>query len=167
MCAHEVWRGSPAKMIGRVAPVDRVRLAYEEPSFLRQVLFSIGQSLSYWFVGATILLASGPAILVFFYYSDIVEGAVGWWMLMILPIPFATSFAFGLAFWIAVFKWLIIGKWKTRVVYMYSFEYLRKWTVDNLMELSMFYLHAMYASMWLTPWYRFSFSCLLWVSIFD
>jgi hypothetical protein len=89
-----------------------------------------------------ILLASGPAVITFFFYSDLVEFYIGWWMLALLPIPFATSFVIGLAFWIAVFKWLLVGKWTTRTVYMYSIEYLRKWTVDNLMELSMFYLHS-------------------------
>jgi hypothetical protein len=113
------------------------------PPFVRsQFLFGLGQSISYWTIGIVILLASGPAVITFFFYSDLVEFYIGWWMLALLPIPFATSFVIGLAFWIAVFKWLLVGKWTTRTVYMYSMEYLRKWTVDNLMELSMFYLHS-------------------------
>jgi hypothetical protein len=37
ICANEVYRGSPASLVGRVAPLDRKRIAFEEPSLLRQV----------------------------------------------------------------------------------------------------------------------------------
>lgn len=50
-------------------------------------------------------------------------------------------------------KWTLVGRWTERSVFLYSARYLAKWTVDNALEVALQVLHAVYASLFLPPWY--------------
>src|SRR5204863_4134251 len=65
----------------------------------------------------------------------------------------ALSFLVLLALEIAAIKWLLLGKVKPGTHRLDSFYYLRKWFVDQTMDLSLDVIGPLYASVYLKPWY--------------
>ncbi len=55
---------------------------------------------------------------------------------------------------IAVVKWLVLGRVKAGEYDLHSGFYVRKWFVDQLMELSLDVMGPLYATIYLAPWYR-------------
>ena len=72
---------------------------------------------------------------------------------MVAPLV-ALSFVVLLCLEIAAVKWLLLGKVQSGRHPLYSFYYLRKWFVDQTLDLSLDILGPLYASVYLTPWYR-------------
>src|SRR5213075_2706316 len=66
----------------------------------------------------------------------------------------AVSFVVLLSLEIVAVKWLLLGRVKPCRYPLHSFYYLRKWFVDQTMDLSLDVLGPLYASVYLTPWYK-------------
>jgi non-ribosomal peptide synthetase-like protein len=76
-----------------------------------------------------------------------------YWYLFLAPLA-GLSFVLLLALEIAAIKWLILGKVKPCTYPVRSGYYLRKWFVDQTIELSLDVLGPLYASIYLAPWYQ-------------
>ena len=76
-----------------------------------------------------------------------------YWYLLLAPLV-GLSFIALLALEIAALKWLLLGKVKSGQYRLHSLYYLRKWFVDQTLYLSLEILGPLYASVYLTPWYR-------------
>jgi non-ribosomal peptide synthetase-like protein len=76
-----------------------------------------------------------------------------YWYLLLAPLV-GLSFIVLLALEIAVVKWVLLGKVKPGQHPLHSFYYLRKWFADQTLDLSLDILGPLYASVYLTPWYK-------------
>ena len=76
-----------------------------------------------------------------------------YWYLFLAPLG-GLSFILLLALEIAAIKWLLLGKVKPGRYPLHSFYYLRKWFFGQTMDLSLDVLGPLYASIYLTPWYK-------------
>jgi non-ribosomal peptide synthetase-like protein len=76
-----------------------------------------------------------------------------YWYLLLSPLV-GLSFVVLLCLEIAALKWLLLGKVKAGRYSTLSFYYLRKWFVDQTLDLSLDILGPLYASVYLTPWYK-------------
>jgi non-ribosomal peptide synthetase-like protein len=76
-----------------------------------------------------------------------------YWYLLLSPLV-GVSFVAVLCLEIAALKWLLLGKVRAGRYPTLSFYYLRKWFVDQTMDLSLDVLGPLYASVYLTPWYK-------------
>ena len=76
-----------------------------------------------------------------------------YWYLLLAPLA-GLSFIVLLCLEIAVVKWVLLGKVEPGSYRVHSFYYLRKWFVDQTMDLSLDVLGSLYASIYLAPWYR-------------
>jgi len=76
-----------------------------------------------------------------------------YWYLLLAPLV-GLSFVVLLCLEIAAVKWLLLGRVKPGCHSLHSFYYLRKWFFDQTMDLSLDVLGPLYASVYLTPWYR-------------
>ena len=79
--------------------------------------------------------------------------APGLFYLLVAPVV-AVSFVMFLCLEIALVKWLLLGRVKPGRYPLHSGFYLRKWFVDQLMELSLDVIGPLYATIYLSPWYR-------------
>ena len=144
--ARETWRGSPAQPVARKdaegAPV------------------SIDRGNSRW-VG----VAQGVGLLVF---PVLVSAAIFpgimlmnelnyldpyYWYLCLSPLV-GLSFVVLLCLEIAALKWLLLGRVRAGKYHRQGWFYVRKWFVDQTMDLSLDVLGPLYASVYLIPWYR-------------
>ena len=76
------------------------------------------------------------------------------WQFVATAGPMALSFFILLAWQITIIKWVLIGQIQPGDYKIHSWFYLRKWTVDLLMQVSIQVLHPMYSTMFLIPWFR-------------
>jgi non-ribosomal peptide synthetase-like protein len=152
---NEAFAGAPATRVALCPRVDLERLVAGQPSLIRQLLFIVGQATSFVLLPLVIFGAGAPSALFLYFFQTQIEdsiGSIGLWL--VFPVPAAALFLFIVAMLICGLKWLLIGKFTHHVVWMYSWRYLCKWSIDNLMELSLHLLHAAYASLYLPSWFR-------------
>jgi non-ribosomal peptide synthetase-like protein len=76
-----------------------------------------------------------------------------YWYLFLSPLV-AVSFVGLLCLEIAALKWLLLGKIRPGVHRLDSWYYVRKWFVDKTIELSLDVVGPLYASVYLSPWYK-------------
>jgi non-ribosomal peptide synthetase-like protein len=77
-----------------------------------------------------------------------------YWYLLLSPLV-AVSFVGLLCLEIVVLKWLFLGQIRPGHHRLDSWYYVRKWFVDKTMELSLDVVGPLYASVYLSPWYKF------------
>jgi non-ribosomal peptide synthetase-like protein len=77
----------------------------------------------------------------------------GYWYLLLGPLA-ACSFVVFLCLEIAGIKWLFLGRVQPGTYPLLSWYYFRRWFVDQTMDLSLDILGPLYASVYLTPWYK-------------
>lgn len=146
------WLGSPARPQSET-PEDRARAATEprRASRTRKFQFLLLHGAGVLLVPLAFVLAICPGMLTIgsLYFST--PGYFGYlWV-----VPFAAiSYLVLLLLEIAVLKWLLLGRVRPGVYDVYGSFYLRKWFVDQLMELSLDLLGPLYATLYLNPWYR-------------
>ena len=144
--AGEHWSGSPARpeaARSRATPAER-------PTLARRALFGLLHALGILVFPVLVLAAIFPGMMVMNYlnYEDDY-----YWYLCAAP-PVALSFVVLLCLEITALKWLILGRVKAGRYPLYSSFYLRKWFVDQMLELSLDVLGPLYATIYLNPWYR-------------
>jgi carbonic anhydrase/acetyltransferase-like protein (isoleucine patch superfamily) len=76
-----------------------------------------------------------------------------YWYLLLSPLV-AVSFVSLLCLEIVVLKWTLLGRIRPGQHRLDSWYYVRKWFVDKTMELSLEVVGPLYASVYLSPWYR-------------
>jgi non-ribosomal peptide synthetase-like protein len=76
-----------------------------------------------------------------------------YWYLCLAPLV-AVSFIVLLCLEIAALKWLLLGRIKPGRYRVRSFFYFRKWFVDQTLDVSLDVIGPLYASVYLTPWYK-------------
>lgn len=76
-----------------------------------------------------------------------------YWYLFLSPLV-AASFVGLLCLEIVGLKWLLLGRIKPGTYPLKSFYHVRKWFVDKTLELSLDVVGPLYASVYLSPWYK-------------
>ena len=76
-----------------------------------------------------------------------------YWYLLLSPLV-AVSFVVFLCLEIVALKWLFLGHIRPGSHRLDSWYYVRKWFVDKSMELSLDVVGPLYASVYLSPWYK-------------
>src|SRR5258708_5301765 len=76
-----------------------------------------------------------------------------YWYLLLASLV-GLSFVVLLCLEIATVKWLLLGRIKPGKIPIYSAGYFRKWFFDQTLGLSLDVVGPLYASVYLTPWYK-------------
>jgi non-ribosomal peptide synthetase-like protein len=76
-----------------------------------------------------------------------------YWYLFLSPLV-AVSFVALLCLEIVALKWLLLGRIRPGRHRVDSWYYIRKWFVDKTMELTLDVVGPLYASVYLSPWYK-------------
>ena len=148
----ETWQGSPARRVGQASRLPALPAAAESarPTASRRFAFGILHAIGLLIFPVLVVEALFPGIVLMnkLNYLD-----PYYWYLLLAPLV-GLSFIALLALEIALVKWLLLGKVEPGRYPLYSFYYLRKWFVDQTMDLSLDILGPLYASVYLAPWYR-------------
>jgi len=155
----QTWQGSPAVPVAasrQVAaiPADHDQRRSAEPplraTFARRFAFGLLHTIGLLIFPVLVVAALFPGIVVMnkLNYLD-----PYYWYLLLAPLV-GVSFITLLALEIAALKWLLLGKVQAGTYPLHGLFYLRKWFVDQTLDLSLDILGPLYASVYLTPWYR-------------
>jgi non-ribosomal peptide synthetase-like protein len=142
----ETWQGSPAKKITTGA----ARAEHSRPGLARRAWFGAWHALGVMLVPLFVMVAIFPGMIVMNhlnYWDD-------YYLYLVASPVVALSFVLFLTLEIAAFKWLLLGKIQPGSYPLHSSFYLRKWFINQLMELSLDVLGPLYSTIYLAPWYR-------------
>ncbi|MBI3878972.1 MAG: amino acid adenylation domain-containing protein [Verrucomicrobia bacterium] len=120
------------------------------PRFARRFAFGCLHALGLFLFPSLVIAAIYPG-LILLNQTDPGGGAYAY--LWFAPLV-ALSFIVLLCVEIAVLKWLVLGRVRAGRYPLHSWFYLRKWFVDQTLELSLDIVGPLYATMFLNPWYR-------------
>lgn len=147
--AGERWAGSPARRVARRASWTGLRDG-QRPGLVKRFAFGVVYLLGLVLFPMMAIGAIFPGIVVMNVFNGR-DGSYGY--LLVSPLV-AFSFVVLLCLEIAVVKWALLGRVKAgRYAYHSSFQ-VRKWFVDQLLELSLDVVGPLYATIYLAPWYR-------------
>ena len=146
------WVGAPA----RAVPLDegdraRAALAPHRPSRMRKAVFLGLTAAGVFLVPVAYLAAIFPGMVLL---SDLymrIPGFFGY--LWAAPLA-ALSYVVLLTLEILLVKWLLVGRVRPGRYDLYTGFALRKWFVDQFLEVSLDLLAPLYATLYLNPWYR-------------
>ncbi len=144
----ERWVGSPARKTGRnesKATVDPTQVSTQ-----KQFAFTCLHALGVVVFPSCVLAAVMPGMMLM---NELNYDDDYYWYLLFSPLV-SLSFVILLGAEIAAIKWIVLGRIRPGTYPVQSFFYIRKWFVDQLMSLSLDFLGPLYASIYLTPWYR-------------
>ena len=149
IASGETWRGSPASRCGtgRVVPND-LRRHHGTP--VRRFWFGFAQAIGVVIVPVLIVASLLPGMALMHHLNAADEY---YWYLLLSPLV-GLSFVLLLATQITLLKWLIVGRVRAGTYPLYGGFSLRKWYVDELLDLSVDVLGPLYSTLYLTPWYR-------------
>jgi non-ribosomal peptide synthetase-like protein len=148
--ARETWKGSPAVPTGS-AGVPAGAFPNSQPrSRLNRLTFTLLHAIGLLTFPVLVVAALFPGIVVM---NELNYLDPYYWYLLLAPLV-GLSFVFFLALEIAAVKWLLLGRVKPGRYRLNSWFYFRKWFVDQTMDLSLDVLGPLYASVYLTPWYK-------------
>ncbi len=147
----QTWAGSPARPAPE--PVPETKAGPEGAG-------AAGRGRRFWF---GVLHAAGVLVFPVLVSAAIFPGIVVmnvlnyidpyYWYLGVAPLA-ALSFLVLLGLEIAGLKWLLLGRVAPGRYSVHSWFYLRKWFVDQTMDLSLDVIGPLYGSLYLAPWYR-------------
>jgi non-ribosomal peptide synthetase-like protein len=141
----ETWLGSPARKVEQASRIPAAR-----PSLARRFLFGVLHGIGLLIFPILVVAALFPGIVVM---NELNYLDPYYWFLLLSPLV-GLSFIILLALEIALVKWMLLGKVKPGRHRLHGFYYLRKWFVDQTLDLSLDILGPLYASVYLTPWYK-------------
>jgi non-ribosomal peptide synthetase-like protein len=148
----ETWLGSPAQPVAEVARKEE-RNPGAQPgrsSIGRRFWFGVLHGIGLLIFPVLVVAALFPGIVVM---NELNYLDPYYWYLLLAPLV-GLSFIVLLALEIALVKWVLLGKVKPGAHPLHSFYYLRKWFSDQTLDLSLDILGPLYASVYLTPWYK-------------
>lgn len=150
--ARQRWVGSPAKLQPET-PEDRARVTLQprRASRLMRFSFLLIHGFGILLIPMVFVLAICPGMLAIGELYLSTPGYFGYlWV-----VPFAAmSYILLLLLEIVALKWLLLRRVQPGVYGVHTLFYVRKWFVDQLMELSLDLLGPLYATLYLNPWYR-------------
>ena len=160
----QMWAGSPARPVPGGTDAETRRRGDAEkglkdevpasslarPSVARRFLFGLLYAVAILILPAFYLAALFPGIIA----MNWAQQEFGGYRYIALAPLVAVSFIVLLCLEIAAMKWLLVGRVKPGTYPVYGWFYLRKWFVDQLMDMSLDLLGPLYATLYLTPWYR-------------
>ncbi|MDP4207808.1 MAG: amino acid adenylation domain-containing protein [Bacteroidota bacterium] len=150
--AEETWRGSPAK---KCIHTEETWLSLKkiQPKTVHAIA-RFGYAFSH--ILALLLIFLYPTVLFVPYSLSIyfinIHWGIGVTLLYILPVSAVYILTFSLG--IAAIKWILVGRMKPGNIPIHSLLYIRKWTVDSLMAMSLLMFKSLYATLYLPPWLR-------------
>lgn len=148
--AGETWLGSPARPVpqpGKGAATNASRI---QASLARRFAFGVLHGIGLLIFPILVSCAIFPGMVLMNYLNFIDPY---YWYLCLAPMV-ALSFVGLLCLEIAGLKWLLLGRVKAGGCQLHSFAYLRRWFVDQTMDLSLDVVGPLYGSIYLVPWYR-------------
>jgi non-ribosomal peptide synthetase-like protein len=139
-------RGSPAQKAEVKVPDISGKKQLKGNTFF----FGLSTALSFYFIELFIIIAALPSVGVF-YLAFQKEDWLWWISMLIVAIPL-----FEITFWVMLIlvKHLIIGKTKPGIFPVNSISYLRKWTIDSLINLSRLITLPLYTTLYIIPLLR-------------
>ena len=145
----ESWRGSPAACFqrGREVPAE---LSQRHGSCLRRFCFGTAQAFGVMLMPVVVVAALLPGMAT----THHLNSSQDYYSYMLLSPLIGLSFVCLLAAEIVVLKWLVLGRVRPGTYSLYSSFSLRKWYIDQLLDLSIDVLGPMYSTLYLIPWYR-------------
>jgi non-ribosomal peptide synthetase-like protein len=152
----ETWIGSPAaaRSESGKSEVRNAKSAATSPDAVagqtRRFLLGVLHAIGLLIFPVLVVAALFPGIVVMnrLNYLD-----PYYWYLLLAPLA-GMSFVALLCLEIAAVKWALLGRIKPGRYSLETFFYFRKWFVDRMMELSLDVVGPIYASVYLTPWYK-------------
>ena len=147
------WAGSPSRYAADVIDLSDEMLANCRPSWLRELGMILGKLIIFEIVPWFLIAEIAPLFCVIYFNRQIFAwfGSRRWAFYLALPLPTATLSLLTLALSLLMTKWILIQRWKSTVVYLHSFDYLRKWAYELIMSSVSFFLHPMYSSLYFPP----------------
>jgi non-ribosomal peptide synthetase-like protein len=150
--AGQRWLGTPARVV--LDPVaDRARAAQKpvRPSRGRRGLVLALSAAGVFLIPVAFLSAIMPGMIML---SDLYMRTNGYFVyLWAAPIA-ALTYIILLTLEILAVKWLLVGRVKAGSYDLHSGYALRKWFVDQFLEVSLDLLGPLYATLYLNPWFR-------------
>jgi non-ribosomal peptide synthetase-like protein len=155
MGVGETWLGSPARPIQPGEHTDANRecaetQAAQKFSLLRRVGFGFAHAVGLFLFPVLVVAALFPGIAVMNHLNYIDPY---YWYLFLSPLV-AVSFVVLLCLEIVALKWILLGRIRPGRHRVDSWYYVRKWFVDKTMELTLDVVGPLYASVYLSPWYK-------------
>ena len=148
IACSETWAGSPARKItsSSTPAADPCPV----PSALRRFGFGVLHGIGLLTFPVLVVAALFPGIVVMnkLNYID-----PYYWYLFLSPLV-GVSFVLLLALEIAALKWLLLGKIEPGRHRLHTLYYFRRWFVGQTLDLSLDILGPLYASVYLSPWYK-------------
>ena len=148
--AGERWLGSPPRCVGKWENPTANNDAAAPASPARRLGFTLLHALGVVCFPACVLGAVFPGMMLMNHLNYLDE----YYTYLVLAPLVGLSFVVFLCLEIACFKWLLLGRVKPGRYPICGSFYLRKWFVDQLLDLSLDFLGPLYASVYLAPWYR-------------
>ena len=144
----EAWAGSPAAFR---SPAEMAE-PQAAPGRLRTVLSCTAfATIAALLLPILHLLPMIPALYVIERLQDL---AVNRYNLLLIAPLVALGYTALVVAEVVSLRWAVLGRVREGVHATASLFYLRKWTVDRMMELSLSVLHPVYASLYVTPFFR-------------
>ena len=145
---REAWSGSPAAYRAPAVPAVPV----QPPSPGRSAAAIAGfAAIAVLLVPLLNLLPVLPALGALELVQEAGPARRG--LLLIAPV-IALGYTLTVLFEVVLLRWLVLGRVQEGEHSTTSLFFLRKWTVDRLMELSLTVLHPIYASLYVVPFFR-------------
>jgi len=145
----ERWAGSPARRVEAASPAADLP-GSGRPGLGRRFAFGLLHLAGVFLFPVMVIAAIFPGIMV----MNALSGHDGsYWYLLISP-AVALSFVVFLCLQIALAKWILLGRVRPGRYPLDGGFYVRKWFVDQLLELSLDVIGPLYATVYLAPWYR-------------
>jgi non-ribosomal peptide synthetase-like protein len=149
----ETWSGSPASITEPDGDILAMKSEFKGSSLKRQIAFGIAHLVSVDLLGILFgligLIATVPVIIgMYLLYLK-----YNFWALALFPAAAPLSILTASAE-IVVAKKIILSKTKPGTYGIYTGFYLRKWLVDQLMNMSLAALHTLYATLYILPFLK-------------
>ncbi|MBA3828996.1 MAG: amino acid adenylation domain-containing protein [Taibaiella sp.] len=143
----EYWQGSPARFIHKETVVADTPAAV---TGFRYFMYSLGQSIAALGLFVIPLFVSFPFVLIGYW----VLHHWGFNSLIICLLPMTALYIITYCLLVAAIKWTIVGRSKEEDISIYSGKYIRKWFVDNLIQITLLSFRSIYATIYLPSWLR-------------
>ena len=145
---QQIWAGSPAAFYRPAPPAPSRHLASPLRFVTSTAAFAAVAGL---LIPAAYLLPMMPSLFVF--QQAQLSGIGRTDILMLAPLIGLTYVLLVLAEVVGL-RWLILGRVREGTHSVHSLFFLRKWTVDRLLDMSLAVLHPFYASLYVRPLFR-------------
>ena len=145
----ETWAGSPAVRVGTGRTVGG-DFDSRHGTRVRRFWFGVAQACGVSCVPVLVVAALLPGMAAIHHLNQADDY---YWYLFLSPV-IGLGFVTLLALEIVAAKWLVLGRVRAGSYPLYGGFSLRKWFIDQLLDLSVDVLGPMYSTLYLPPWYR-------------